>query len=101
MVQRNHVVAIIIIVIFVILALVAFGIAKMVTTARKDLTEHSLSTPASAETRPERPAPDLPSRLRTSLRDREGQLPPRRWTIQVRESPDRDGECAGENLPTG
>lgn len=37
MVQRNHVIAIIIIVLFVILALVSFGIWKLVHTARKDL----------------------------------------------------------------
>lgn len=43
MVQRNHVIAIIIIVLFAILALVAFGVAKIVHSARKDLSVTSSS----------------------------------------------------------
>ncbi|KAJ6442135.1 ATP-dependent DNA helicase srs2 [Purpureocillium lavendulum] len=44
MVQRNHVIAIIIIVLFAILALVSFGIWKLVHTARRDLSVTSASS---------------------------------------------------------
>ncbi|KAM4062993.1 hypothetical protein HRG_010444 [Hirsutella rhossiliensis] len=48
MVQRNHVIAIIIIVLFVILALVSFGIWKLVHTARKDLSVTTASSGSSS-----------------------------------------------------
>ncbi|UNI22541.1 hypothetical protein JDV02_008421 [Purpureocillium takamizusanense] len=47
MVQRNHVIAIIIIVLFAILALVSFGIWKLVHTARRDLSVTSASSRSS------------------------------------------------------
>jgi len=47
MVQRNHVIAIIIIVLFAILALVSFGIWKLVHTARRDLSVTSASSGSS------------------------------------------------------
>lgn len=43
MVQRNHVIAIITIVLFITLALVAFGIYRLVHTVRKGLTVTSSS----------------------------------------------------------
>ncbi|KAG8423698.1 hypothetical protein J3459_008520 [Metarhizium acridum] len=51
MVQRNHVIAIIIIVLFVVLALVAFGIWKIVRTVRRDLSVTSSGDSSSSGSR--------------------------------------------------
>ncbi|OAA51785.1 hypothetical protein NOR_00378 [Metarhizium rileyi] len=51
MVQRNHVIAIIIIVLFVVLAAVAFGIWKIVHTVRRDLSVTSGESSSSGESR--------------------------------------------------
>lgn len=50
MVQTNYVIAIIIIVLFAILALVSFGIWKLVHAARRDLSVSSRSSGSSAST---------------------------------------------------
>ncbi|KAG5912621.1 hypothetical protein E4U42_002095 [Claviceps africana] len=50
MVQRNHVIAIIILVLFVLLAAVSFGIWKLVRTARREMSIES-SESSSSQTR--------------------------------------------------
>lgn len=47
MVQRNHVIAIIIIVLFVVLAVVAFGIYKMVHGVKRDASVTSVESSSS------------------------------------------------------
>jgi thiol:disulfide interchange protein len=47
MVQRNHTIAIIIIVLFVVLALVSFGIWRLVHVARRNLSVASGSSDSS------------------------------------------------------
>ncbi|KAK2595420.1 hypothetical protein QQS21_006830 [Conoideocrella luteorostrata] len=51
MVQRNHVIAIIIIVLFVVLAAVSFGIWKIVHVVRRDLSVTSSNSSSSGESR--------------------------------------------------